>query len=119
MHEKLLEREIEKYREKQREESKSRKKLEANFLRLLGHLAPPLTENSTWEEVRPQIAHDEWFHAIKDEDDRRGLFESAVRSLADTCSHNHNQKKKMHHHPGSAGPSKGNKGTDEKQYHHR
>lgn len=63
MHEKLLERERERFREKQREELKTRKKLEAAFLNVLSRVSH-LNEDSTWPEIRPHICTTEAFNAI-------------------------------------------------------
>ncbi|KAI4264135.1 MAG: hypothetical protein L6R42_000748 [Xanthoria sp. 1 TBL-2021] len=46
------------------------------------HLSnPPITASSTWETIRPQIAHMEEFKALESDDLRRQAFEKVIRRL--------------------------------------
>ncbi|KAL8995241.1 MAG: hypothetical protein Q9169_004977 [Polycauliona sp. 2 TL-2023] len=46
------------------------------------HLSnPPITASSTWESIRPQIAHFEEFKALESDDLRRQAFEKVIRRL--------------------------------------
>ncbi|XP_027201598.2 pre-mRNA processing factor 40 [Dermatophagoides pteronyssinus] len=98
MHEKLLEKEREKYREKRREENKQRKRLESIFLDMLSRLSPPLDENSKWSEIRPLICTKDAFMLITDENERLSIFECAINSIVESCSHHHNHKSGHRHH---------------------
>jgi pre-mRNA-processing factor 40 len=42
---------------------------------------PPVQHNSTWEAVRPRIAHLEEFKALESEDSRRQAFDKVIRRL--------------------------------------
>lgn len=110
MHEKLLEREREKYREKKREELKTRKKMETLFMEMLSRVSPPLSEESTWEEVRPHICNQEEFLLFENEEERMEIFNDAIRSLVESCTHHHNHKSGHHrhrcHHGGTSSSSK-------------
>lgn len=92
VHEKLLEKERERYRERRREEIKKRKRLESQFLDLLSRLSPPLNEHSSWNEIRPLICNREEFHLIPSEEDRKTIFDDAINSILESCSHHHNHK---------------------------
>lgn len=119
MHEKLLEREREKYREKKREELKTQKKMETLFMEMLSRLSPPLNENSTWDEVRPHICNQEEFHLFPTEEDRIEIFNDAIRSLIETCTHHHNHKSGHHrhrcHHSSSGQPTTSSKKSSKEQ----
>ncbi|KAH9497815.1 PRP40 pre-mRNA processing factor 40 [Dermatophagoides farinae] len=98
MHEKLLEKEREKYRAKKREENKQRKRMESIFLDMLSRISPSLDENSKWNDIRPLICNQEAFVSITDEQERITIFERAINSIVESCSHHHNHHKSGHRH---------------------
>ncbi|RWS25820.1 pre-mRNA-processing factor 40 A-like protein [Leptotrombidium deliense] len=95
VYERLLDRALEKEREKLKEENRQRRKLELAFMTILSKCEPPLDENSHWDEVRKSIIDDEAFQAIPTETERIQIFKNYIQTMEESCSHHHSKSKKQ------------------------
>jgi len=68
-------------KERQREEERKVKRIEATFVRMLKQSAPPVDSSQAWEDVRERFEGEEAFKAVAVEADRSRLFKQYHESL--------------------------------------
>ena len=113
MYDKLFERAKEAEKERQRELSKSRRKLEMQFVSALSRVEPVIEESTAWEDIRFKVEHEPIFNEFT-ETERVQLFKYYIHSLEESCSHHHSKsrkqkrlKKSKHVHSSSSSISSG------------
>lgn len=67
--------------DKHASERQQRRSLDALRSRIKHWDRPPITSTTTWEAIRPQIAHLDEFKAVSNDDLRRQAFEKVLRRL--------------------------------------
>jgi pre-mRNA-processing factor 40 len=92
--ERLLEKVQEIEKERIKEETRKRKKLESVFLRMLHDVEPAIDEKSVWDQVRPLVVNHEDYKIIETEPERLALFLTYQETLQESCSHHHSKSRK-------------------------
>ncbi|CAH2305533.1 pre-mRNA-processing factor 40 homolog A [Pelobates cultripes] len=118
----LLEKAEAREREREKEEARKMKRKESAFKNMLKQSAPPVEQDSTWEEVRERFAREPAFEDITLESERKRIFKDYVYMLENECQHHHSRnkrhsKKSKKHHRKKSRSRSGSESEEEEENH--
>ncbi|KAM8933532.1 pre-mRNA-processing factor 40 homolog A [Pelodytes ibericus] len=90
----LLEKAEAREREREKEEARKMKRKESAFKSMLKQSAPPIEQDSTWEEVRERFVKEPAFEDMTLESERRRIFKDYIYMLEHECQHHHSKNKR-------------------------
>ncbi|XP_014239361.1 pre-mRNA-processing factor 40 homolog A isoform X2 [Cimex lectularius] len=88
----LLEKAESREKERQKEDQRRQRKLEAGFRTLLRDY--DVDYNTEWADVREKLSNEEAFRTLSIEADRLRIFKEYQQEVEESCSHHHTRSKK-------------------------
>lgn len=86
----LYDKAIEKLRENEKEMERKQKRLEMTLIQLFESLSPHLDPESNWQDTRERVKDADQFKVIESEELKERVFNNYIRSLRESCGHQHN-----------------------------
>ncbi|XP_053327677.1 pre-mRNA-processing factor 40 homolog A isoform X2 [Spea bombifrons] len=118
----LLEKAEAREREREKEEARKMKRKESAFKSMLKQAAPPVEQDSLWEEVRERFVKEPAFEDITLESERKRIFKDFMYMLEHECQHHHSKnkrhsKKSKKHHRKRSRSRSGSESEEEEENH--